>query len=193
MPTGECGSANDIKGQIQKNQGQPFYKLHVGPATPNPDGAFVAQQARNLYMSEEPSPLRFLIRDRDSTFIRPFDEVFTSEGARVIKTPVRAPEANAFAERFVRTVRHEVFDLTLVLDRRDLDRSLRRYAQHYDEQRPHRPIEPPTPDGAADREVTWCASSRKGRCSWRSDPRVRAGRRVMGQRKRTLHAHEARR
>lgn len=103
-PTGECGSANDIKGQIQKNQGEPFYKLHVAPATPNPDGAFVAQQTRNLYMSEEPSPFRYPIRDRDSTFIRLFDEVFTSEGARVVKTPVRAPEANAFAERFVRTV-----------------------------------------------------------------------------------------
>jgi transposase InsO family protein len=78
----------------------------------------------------------FLIRDRDSKYTRAFDEVFASEGTRVIKTPVRAPKANAFAERFVRTVRHEVLDLTLVVGERHLDRILRRYAEHYNEKRP---------------------------------------------------------
>jgi putative transposase len=87
----------------------------------------------------------FLIRDRDAKYTRAFDEVFISEGARVIKTPVRAPKANAFAERFVRTFRSEVLDLTLVLGGRHLDRILRDYERHYNEQRPHRGIDLRTP------------------------------------------------
>ena len=86
-------------------------------------------------MDGELQGVAFLIRDRDSKYTQAFDEVFISERARVIKTPVRAPKANAFAERFVRTVRHEVLDLTLVLGRRHLDRILRRYAEHYNAQR----------------------------------------------------------
>lgn len=96
----------------------------------------------------------FLIRDRDSKYTRAFDEVFISEGARVIKTPVRAPKANAFAERFVRTVRHEVLDLTLVLGRGHLDRILRRYAEHYKAQRPHRGLDLRTPAGAPERPIS---------------------------------------
>ncbi|HEV8571700.1 MAG TPA: integrase core domain-containing protein [Actinomycetota bacterium] len=75
--------------------------------------------------------MAFLIRDRDSKYTPAFDEVFISGGARVIKAPVQAPKANAFAERFVRTVSHEVLDLTLVLSTRHLDRILRRYEEHY--------------------------------------------------------------
>jgi transposase InsO family protein len=111
-------------------------RLHMTLSTRNPSGEFVAQQARNLAMDGELEGMAFLIRDRDSKYTRAFDEVFISEGARVIKAPVRAPKANAFAERFVRTVRHEVFDLTLVLGRRHLDRILRCYAAHYNVQRP---------------------------------------------------------
>ena len=96
----------------------------------------------------------FLIRDRDSKYTRAFDEVFVSEGTRVIKTPVRAPKANAFAERFVRTVRHEVLDLTLVVGERHLDRILRRYAEHYNEKRPHRGLDLRTPAGAAERLIS---------------------------------------
>ena len=96
----------------------------------------------------------FLIRDRDSKYTRAFDEVFVSEGTRVIKTPVRAPKANAFAERFVRTVRHEVLDLTLVVGERHLDRILRRYAEHYNEKRPHKGLDLRTPGGAAERLIS---------------------------------------
>jgi putative transposase len=102
----------------------------------NPSGEFVAQQARNLSMDGELEGVALLIRDRDSKYTRAFDEVFISEGARVIKTPVRAPKANACAERFVRTVRHEVLNPTLVLGRRQLDRILRRYAEHYNASAP---------------------------------------------------------
>jgi putative transposase len=80
-------------------------RLHMTSSTRNPSGEFVAHQARNLSMDGELEEVTFLIRDRDSTYTRAFDEVFTSKGARVIKTPVRAPKGNAFAERFVRSVR----------------------------------------------------------------------------------------
>lgn len=95
-------------------------------------------------MDGELEGVTFLIRDRDSKYTRAFDEVFMSEGARVIKTPVRAPRANAFAERFVRTVHHEVLDHTPVLGTRHLDRILRRYAEHYKAERPHRGLDPQT-------------------------------------------------
>jgi putative transposase len=78
-----------------------------------------------------PTGVGHLIRDRDARFTRSFDSVFGSEGARVILTPVRSPRANAFAERWVRTVRSEILDRTLVLGRRHLDRLHSRYASHH--------------------------------------------------------------
>lgn len=78
----------------------------------------------------------------------PFDEVFRSEGIRIVKTPVRAPKANAVAERFVRTARVECLDWLLILNRRHLERVLRVYVEHYNRERPHRSLElrPPQPD-----------------------------------------------
>jgi len=129
-------------------------RLHITAATPNPNGTLVTQQARNLCfeLDERDEPVRFLIRDRDSKFCGPFDEVLRSEGIRVIRTPIRSPQANAFAERFVRSVRHEVLDLTLICGRRHLDHVLRRYAEHYNAQRLPRGLQLRTPAGVADRE-----------------------------------------
>jgi putative transposase len=85
-------------------------------------------------LHERPGSFRFLIRDRDSKFTRDFDAVFASEGIEIIETPVRAPKANAFAERFVRTARAECLDRLLILNRGHLERVLRIFVDHY---RPH--------------------------------------------------------
>jgi transposase len=124
-------------------------KVHLGGATSNPDSAWVAQQGRNLAMAlqEEGRSLRFLIHDRDTKFTGPFDEVFLSEGMRIVLTPIRAPNANAFCERWVGTVRAECLDWTLVLGRRHLERVLRTYIAHYNEARPHRGLHLRTPIG----------------------------------------------
>ena len=95
----------------------------------NPDDAWVTQQARNLTWSL--TTPRFLIRDRDTKFRGRFDEVFRTEGTEVIRTPIRAPQANAYAERWVRSVREECLDWTPVLGRRQLERVLLAYVAHY--------------------------------------------------------------
>jgi putative transposase len=82
--------------------------------------------------------IRFLLRDHDAKFTGAFDEVFRSEGAAVIRTPIRAPRANAYTERWVQTVRPERLDWTLVLGRRHLLLLLGGYVRHYNQQRPHR-------------------------------------------------------
>ena len=116
--------------------------------TSNPDGAWTAQQARNLAMQlGEEQPVRFLIRDRDTKFSHAFDEVFRSEGLKVIRTPVQAPNANAHAERWVRTVRADCLDRILILSRRHLEHVLRVYRRHYNEHRPHRALALLPPDG----------------------------------------------
>ena len=116
--------------------------------TANPTGAWVTQQARNLGLDFSDQGVRFLIRDRDSKYSGPFDKVFRSEGIRIVKTPVRAPKANAIAERFVRTERAECLDWLLILNRRHLEGVLRIYVDHYNRARPHRApeLKPPTPD-----------------------------------------------
>jgi transposase InsO family protein len=117
-------------------------RAHVAGITASPGAAWIAQQARNFAwaLPERASPLRFLIHDRDAKFTAAFDEVFRSEGIEVIRTPVQAPKANAFAERFVGTVRRECLDWILILGRRQLERTLRIYVAHYNGHSPHRSL-----------------------------------------------------
>jgi putative transposase len=117
-------------------------RIHVSPSTAHPDSAWVTQQARNLAMALDArtTPARFLIRDRDTKFTGPFDTVLRSDGIRVIRTPIQAPNANAYAERVIETIRAECLDWTLIWGRRHLDRTLRTYAEHYNRQRPHRAV-----------------------------------------------------
>jgi transposase InsO family protein len=122
-------------------------RIRLSASTVHPDAAWVTQQARNLAMEldDRPTAIRFLIHDRDTKFVGPFNEVFRSEEARVILTPIRAPNANAYAERVIETVRAECLDWTLILGRRHLDRTLRTYAEHYNRGRPHRALALATP------------------------------------------------
>ena len=117
-------------------------RIQLSPATAHPDSAWVTQQARNLTMNLDGHlpAIRFLIRDRDTKFSRSFDTVLRAEGMRVIRTPIRAPNANAHAERVIETMRAECLDWTLILGRRHLDRTLRTYAEHYNRGRPHRAL-----------------------------------------------------
>jgi transposase InsO family protein len=122
-------------------------RVHLAGITANPEGAWVVQQARNLTMtlSEQKTPVRFLVRDRDSKFTAAFDEVFRSECVEIIRTPIAAPRAKAHAERWVGSVRRECLDWVLILGPRHLERVLRAYASHYNEHRPHRALEQRSP------------------------------------------------
>jgi transposase len=117
-------------------------RVHLSGITTNPVGEWVTQQARNLsfVLAEQARPRKFLIRDRDAKFTASFDEVFATEGIRIIRTPIRSPRANAFAERFVGTARRECLDRLLVFHRAQLDTILSEFVDHYNGHRPHRSL-----------------------------------------------------
>jgi putative transposase len=123
-------------------------RVHLAGVTTNPDGAWMRQQARNLAIEQRLKNVRYLLHDRDAKFSEPFDELIRSEDVRVIKTPVRAPQANAIAERWVRTVRSECLDHVLVFGRRHLEQILRGYVTHFNGERPHRSLELAAPAGS---------------------------------------------
>jgi putative transposase len=130
-------------------------RVHLLGVTRNPGSDWVNQQARNLAAADRLQQVRFLIRDRDPKFSGPFDEVFGTEGVRVVETTVRAPKTNALAERWVRTVRRECLDQLLVRGRGHLGRVLADYVAHYNRARPHRLLElcpPEAPTVSFDRD-----------------------------------------
>jgi len=125
---------------------------HLVGVTANPDGPWTVQQIRNLLMDlgDHAAGFRFLVRDRAGQFPASFDAVLTDAGIAVVKIPPRSPRANAYAERFVRTVRTEVTDRLLIFGARHLRAVLAEYARHYNQRRPHRALQlhPPQPDPA---------------------------------------------
>jgi putative transposase len=124
-------------------------RVHLAGVSANPDCVWMRQQARNLAIEERLAKVRYLLHDRDAKFSGPFDELIRSEAVRVIKTPIRASQANAIAERWVRTVRNECLDHLLIGGRRHLERVLRTYVAHFNDERPHRSLGLMPPVGSA--------------------------------------------
>lgn len=122
-------------------------RVHLAGCTWKPTSAWVIQQARHLswQIQDDALVMRFLIHDRDTKFVRAFDTVFRSEGVTIVRTPVRAPNANAFAERWVRSVREECLDRLLILGDGHLRRVLTAYVDYYNHARPHQGIEQQCP------------------------------------------------
>jgi putative transposase len=137
--------------------------VHVLGITRHPTGPWVTQQALNLVMDlgDRAASVRFLIRDRDAKFAAAFDVVFTDVGARVIRTPVRAPPANAFAERLVGTVRRECLDHLLIVNKRHLRGVLTNWQAHYNDHRPHQGLDQRAPNEEPARVVDPTAAIQK--------------------------------
>ena len=120
------------------------------PGITHRDQAWVTQQARHLTWTlqdrfPEVQPMKFLIHDRDTKFSRAFNRIFLSEGIEIFLTPYRAPKANAFAERWIRSLREECLDHVLIVNERYLHRVVREYLRHIDDARPHQGLEQRTP------------------------------------------------
>jgi len=127
-------------------------RVHLAGITTNPTGVWTSQAARNLTMSFDKT-IRFVIRDGAGQYTRTFDDVFAAVGASVITIPPGAPRANAFAERWVRTVRHELLDRTLIWNQRQLRRLLEEFVAHHNEHRPHRSLNQRAPTDQGDAAV----------------------------------------
>ncbi len=124
-------------------------RVYLAGSTAHPDAAWVTQQARQMTweLHERPLPMRYLIHDHDTKFTQAFDTVFESEGIEIVNIPHQAPNANAFAERWVRSVREECLDHLIILNERHLRSVLKEYVAHYNARRPHQGLEQDSPLG----------------------------------------------
>ncbi len=138
-------------------------RVHLAGVTATPDGLWVAQQARQLVweFEETDASFRCLIRDNDKKFTDAFDTVFESQQIHIVPTPIRAPNANAYSERWVRTVREECLDHILVINEAHLRRILYEYLEHYNARRPHQGLEQQSPIPRAKPQTSGIVKRRK--------------------------------
>ena len=133
--------------------------------TSHPNAGWVTQQARNITgdLADAEMTAKFLVRDRGTKYVASFDEGFRAEGTEILRTPFRTPNSNAFAERFVRTVKSERLEHLLVVNEVHLGRILRSYARHYNGHRPHQGIslEIPEPERAVPLTVATRSDTRR--------------------------------
>ncbi len=124
-------------------------RIYLAGCTAHPDSAWVSQQARQITweLQDRDLPMRYLIHDHDTKFTGVFDTVFESEGIEIIDIPFAAPNANAIAERWVRSVREECLDRMIILNERHLHRVLTEYIAYYNARRAHQGIEQDSPLG----------------------------------------------
>ena len=124
-------------------------RVHLAGCTAHPDAVWVAQQARQMTwdLHDRDVPMRYLIHDHDTKFTGMFDAVFESEGIEIVNIPCEAPNANAIAERWVRSLREECLDRLIILNERHLHRVLTEYIAYYNARRPHQGIDQDNPLG----------------------------------------------
>ncbi len=127
----------------------PTRTVYFGGITEHPTGPWTTQAARNLFLRhvEQLADAKALVRDRGSQFIDAFDQIFRTEGCKILKTPIRTPVANAFAERWIGTLRRELLDRTFIWNQRQLERIVADYIDHYNQHRPHRSLAQQPPAG----------------------------------------------
>ena len=142
--------------------------VYFAGITDHPTGVWASQAARNLLLryGHRLADARALVRDRGSQFIDAFDEIFRTEGCKVLKTPVRTPVANAFAERWIGTLRRELLDRTVIWNRHQLERLVVDYIDHYNTRRPHRSLDqrPPVATDPPDQPDRHLQVVRTARC-----------------------------
>jgi hypothetical protein len=126
-------------------------RVHLAGITTNPTGPWTTQAARNLLMRvPDDHGFRFLVRDGAGQFTRSFDEVLVAGRIPAIGIPPRTPQANAFAERWVHTLRHELLDRTIIWNERQLRHLLEEYVENYNKHRPHRSLNQRAPGDRGD-------------------------------------------
>jgi len=112
--------------------------------TAHPSAEWTLQQFREALTEEH--PYRFLIHERDSIFSKDLNQAVTAMGVRILKTPVRAPKANAFYERLVGTIRRECLDFLIPFGERHLKQILTHWVTYYNHARVHTSLGPGVPD-----------------------------------------------
>ena len=146
----------------------PTRTVYFAGITDHPSGVWASQAARNLLLryGHQLADAQALVRDRGSQFIDAFDEIFRTEGMKILKTPVRTPVANAFAERWIGTLRRELLDRTIIWNRRQLNNLVVDYIDHHNTHRPHRSLDqrPPVATDAADQPDRHLQVARTARC-----------------------------